>query len=131
MEHLTSALTVLLGFAVLALPPAVALTRTDVLPGIGVSLVLTAIMIVLFYWWRDTAVDVNLWWLGVDPEGWTMEARTRNVRSEMKDHAEALYGSRMGVGWPLSAIMAITLLLLPYTCLSFLGVRLGRRVLHR
>jgi hypothetical protein len=51
--------------------------------------------------------------MGVNFDGMTDSERTQNVSPELREEANKLYWSLMGVGWPLQAIFG-TVLVAPY-----------------
>jgi hypothetical protein len=73
--------------------------------------------------------DVRLSLMNVNIEGMSKEERTKNVKPELREEAEELYWSLMGVGWPLTAMIWIVFLA-PYPSLIF-GVKiLIKRLRH-
>lgn len=71
-------------------------------------------------------VDVKLWWPGVDFDGFTFAEQLRDVHPGYRTKAQALINSRMGIPWPLAAMMLIVVVVLPYTLVSFSVVRCVR-----
>ncbi|MBN9886621.1 hypothetical protein [Salipiger abyssi] len=119
--------TISLAIVALAIPPGIAMTRLRLVPGLALSLMLTAIVTFICYYWADRSIDLKLWWLGTDPAGFTFEEQLRTVAPKHRQIAQDLINARLGIGWALSAIFAVVFLATPYVFAAFATVRLVRR----
>ncbi|MGR3378648.1 hypothetical protein [Salipiger abyssi] len=126
MFLLVNLATLLLVTIALAIPPGIAMTRLRRVPGLALSLMLTAIATFVCYFWADSAIDLKLWWLGADPAGFTFEEQLRTVAPKHRQIAQDLITARLGIGWGLSAIFAVVFLATPYVFAAFAAVRLVR-----
>jgi hypothetical protein len=72
------------------------------------SLPLMLLLLLLFSAWSHYYVDLQLHVMGFDFHGMSAEERIRNVAPELRDKADSLYWPKMGIGWPLKAMIAMT-----------------------
>lgn len=91
------------------------------------SLVLCTILVVSMYWGADVYSDVRLATLGYDAEGMSELNRLEKVPIEHRAEAIQLYESGMGVGWPLSVIMVMILIVGPYNLFVIGLIQIIRR----
>ena len=71
-------------------------------------------VVVCIYWGADAFVDLRLSIMGYDLNAMSDSERLENVPLERREEANQLYQSRFGVGWPLSAILAMVFIVTPY-----------------
>jgi hypothetical protein len=76
-------------------------------------------------------VDVKLWWLGADMNGFLFSEILSTVAPEDRDRAQDLLNAEMGIAWQLSAMFQFVFLSLPYSLLTFSTIRLVRRIRTR
>ena len=103
-----------------------------VLPALAATLAATAGLIIALTWWGDMAIELQLWWWGVDFDGWTDEERLRAVAPDRREEALTLYWSknRLRVGWPITAGFRLVYAL-PWTLLAFAVTRVLRLWLRK
>jgi hypothetical protein len=77
------------------------------------SFITCVLLVSCLAYWPDLYASLRLDYLGFDFDGWSDEERLRNIAPEFRDEAIKLYWSRMGIGWPLQAIIG-AILLIPY-----------------
>lgn len=85
------------------------------------SLIVCVLLVSLLAYLPDLYADLRLDYLGFDFDGWSDEERVRNIAPELRNEAMKLYQSRMGIGWPLKAIMG-SILLIPYQIVASIFV---------
>ena len=71
-----------------------------------------SLLVIIGSYWPHFYKDIRLVSMGVNVEGMNKAERTINVEPELKEKAEELYWSLMGIGWPLKAIFGIVLFVL-------------------
>ncbi len=81
----------------------------------------------VYCWWADAKIDLELYLLGYDANGMTVEERVRKVPAARRDYAEDLRAANMGIGWPLKAILS-SFLVVPYALVAFAITRGLRRI---
>lgn len=112
----------------LASPFLVARSKMTFLPGVAVSILAACVLCVWLAWWNNTALDIELWWMGADMEKLTYQEATEGLTPERRERAEAIFVEQVsGVGWPLHAIFGF-FLAVPYAGLVFSVMRWIRRI---
>ncbi len=132
VEMLLETVTLLLLFGLVAGPVWLCVRQPDFPSGFTLSFVVVVALTIVFSWWRDYALDLELFAMGVDLDGFTRDERMRDVAPHLRDRAERMVFSpdRLGVGWPIKAGFAL-FVSVPYAmavcCITWL-VRRCRRV---
>ncbi|CAA0108632.1 Uncharacterised protein [BD1-7 clade bacterium] len=75
-----------------------------------VAFPIMAVFIVLASYWPHFYSDIQLELMGFDQEGLSYEERTINVDPSLRENAEEIHWSGMGVGWPLTAMLWLVFL---------------------
>jgi hypothetical protein len=79
--------------------------KNTFLPYLIFGTLLTFLLIMLMAWWSQFSIELSLSYYGYDSDLLTETERFKNVAFENVDHVKKLEISRMGIGWPLKAIM--------------------------
>ncbi|WP_299902001.1 hypothetical protein [uncultured Ruegeria sp.] len=109
VEVLLDAVTLLLLLGLVAGPVWLCVRQPDFPSGFTWSFVVVVGLTILFSWWRDYALGLELFAMGVDLDGFTTDERMRGVAPHLRDHAERVVFSpeRLGVGWPIKTGFAL------------------------
>ena len=109
VEVLLDAVTLLLLLGLVAGPVWICVKQPGFPSGFTWSFVVVVGLTILFSWWRDYALDLELLAMGVDLDGCTTDERMRGVAPHLRDQAERMIFSpeRLGVGWPIKAGFAL------------------------
>ncbi|MDN7131660.1 hypothetical protein JNO04_04735 [Halomonas sp. MC140] len=78
------------------------------------SVIVCSVLVVCIYWGSDVFADLRLSMMGYGINGLSDFERLEGVPLEMHKEATQLYQSTFGVGWPLSAILALSIFVAPY-----------------
>jgi len=92
---------------------------------IGASL--KAFIAFIFAWWGDTSNDLLLKHYGYNFDGWSEEERCGKVAPEDLEKVKSLVTSRMGISWPLKAIMSY-IFYSPYLLIVYVATYLIGRI---
>ncbi len=131
VEMLLETVTLLLLFGLVAGPVWLCVRFPDFPSGFTWSFVVVVALTIVFSWWRDYALDLELLAMGVDLDGFTRDERMRDVAPHLRDRAERMVFSpeRLGVGWPIKAGFAL-FVTVPYAmavcCITWLVRRVRR-----
>ncbi len=93
--------------------------KAILIPYLLFSILISGILILLFAWWSDYSNETLLSHYGYNFDAMNEIEEYENVASENLEHVKQLNISRMGIGWPLKAMMAYTFYL-PYLLVIYL-----------
>ena len=98
---------------------------------IGVGVITTAIIAVIFGWWSDASKEILLLHYGYDFEAMNETERFAKVSEDNMERVKTLEMSAMGVGWPVRALISYLVyspyLLTLYLAVYFVNVLIRRR----
>lgn len=114
MELLGNVTLLFLLALIVATPIYFSLFKYGFVKSILVSLIVSSALVVCTYWGSDAFTDLRLNMMGYDINGLSDSERLEGVPLEMREEATQLYQSTFGVGWPLSAILALSIFVTPY-----------------
>jgi amino acid transporter len=80
----------------------------------------TFILVLILAWWSHFSIEILLSHYGYDADLLTETERLRNVSAENLDRVKTLDTSRMGIGWPLKAIL-FYIFYSPYLLIVYFG----------
>lgn len=127
MSLLLNSFTVLLLLLLLISPILIARSRVTFAKGSTISVVTAAVFCCLAAWWNAAALDLQLWWMGVDLTTGTYGQATAHLTPDDKQRADILFTQRVsGVGWPVH-VMVGCVFALPYAGLIFVAVWFRRQ----
>ena len=112
MDILFKGITVLLLFALLASPLAIRFGlergrfQKSFILYIILGIAVTFILVVIMGWWSDFSNELLLSHYGYDFDAMNATDRFKNVASEHLAEVKRLQTNRLGIGWPLKAMLA-------------------------
>lgn len=125
MEFLTRCLSFLLLIGILIVPFFV-LIKLKKNSGVSkffifliISLITLFLLMVLTAWWVNTSNEMLLNYYGYDVDAMNTINRFKNVSVENMEKVKEIEGNRMGIGWPLKAILGF-IVSSPYLLIVYL-----------
>ena len=94
---------------------------------LAIGVFLTAFIVFVFAWWGDASDDLLLTYYGYNFDGWSEEERCEKVAPENLEKVGSLVTSKMGIGWPLKAIMSY-IFYSPYLLIVYVATYLIGRI---
>ena len=85
-----------------------------------ITFAVTFVLVFIMAWWSHFSIDLLLSHYGYDSNLLTETERLRNVSAEIIDRVKTLDSSRMGIGWPLKAIL-FYIFYSPYLLIVYFG----------
>lgn len=82
-----------------------------------ISVISIVLAVLLISYGPHLYKDLRLLWLGVDLEGLSDAIRNKSVLPHNVEEATRLYGSLMGIGWPLQAMFLLVYVAIPFLIL--------------
>ncbi len=84
-----------------------------------IGVFLTAFIVFVFAWWGHTSNKLLLTHYGYNFEGWSDKEHYAQVAPENLERVKTLMTSRMGIGWPVKAMMAFAIYF-PYVLIVYI-----------
>ncbi|MCP2026249.1 hypothetical protein L1276_001393 [Flavobacterium sp. HSC-32F16] len=85
-----------------------------------ISAAITFVLVLIMAWWSHFSIELLLSHYGYDSYLLTETERLRNVSAQNIDRVKTLDSSRMGIGWPLKAIL-FYIFYSPYLLIAYFG----------
>jgi hypothetical protein len=90
------------------------------------SIAITFSLVLIMAWWSHFSIELLLSHYGYDSNLLTEAERLKNVTAENLDRVKTLDSSRMGIGWPLKAIL-FYIFYSPYLLIVYFGCYFYRK----
>lgn len=90
------------------------------------SIAITFSLVLIMAWWSYFSIDLLLSHYGYDYNLLTETERLKNVTTENLDRVKTLKASKMGIGWPLKAIL-FYVFYSPYLLIAYFASYFYRR----
>lgn len=90
------------------------------------SIAITLSLVLIMAWWSHFSIELLLSHYGYDSNLLTEAERLKNVTAENLDRVKTLDSSRMGIGWPLKAIL-FYIFYSPYLLIVYFGCYFYRK----
>lgn len=87
---------------------------------ITTAIAVTFVLVLIMAWWSHFSIDLLLSHYGYNSNLLTETERLQPVAAENLDRVKTLYSTRMGIGWPLKAIL-FYIFYSPYLLIVYFG----------